>query len=256
MGDSKGPLIIFLCVLIFGACYFYGLNGLKTTAVKLNWEMTTIHNGLFSKIYRPEVTSVLTDLTHSPKTLTSPSVVDQAADKMRNTLLERIDALDRLQLALTKNDSPKVKAGQCCKYKASSGKYDKNFFTSTNADNVCFMDGSRNCFGIGSNDCENAYANEEFLNSAKTNRENVRGIAWQYFGEDSTGMWSNYPSSFVEGCDKYDPRLRPWYFSALSTKPMDVIVIVDTSGSMMINDRQVSANTAAKTIVNMLLIRY
>merc|ERR1711988_1369599 len=117
MDDSKGPLIIFLSVLLFGASYFYGLNRIKNTKVKLNWEKTQTHHGIFNKIYRPEVTSVLTDQAYFSETLTTPSVLDQAEEKMKNTLLSRIDALDRLRVGLTKADSPKIKADQCCKYK-------------------------------------------------------------------------------------------------------------------------------------------
>eukprot|EP00944_MAST-04C_sp_MAST-4C-sp1_P000394 g394.t1 len=57
--------------------------------------------------------------------------------------------------------------------------------------------------------------------------------SWQYFGAQYTGMFAQYPASIKTQCwcDSYDPRYRPWYSAAI-TGPKDMILILDTSGSM------------------------
>ena len=48
------------------------------------------------------------------------------------------------------------------------------------------------------------------------------------------------------GCVRtYDARFRPWYSTA-STGPKDIIIVLDTSGSMIKNDRLATAKNAAK----------
>ena len=57
--------------------------------------------------------------------------------------------------------------------------------------------------------------------------------SWQYFGGQETGMFAQFPTDIKTQCwcDKYDPRYRPWYASAV-TGPKDIILVLDVSGSM------------------------
>ena len=57
--------------------------------------------------------------------------------------------------------------------------------------------------------------------------------SWQYFGGQYTGMFAQYPASIQSQCwcDTYDPRYRPWYTAAV-TGPKDMILVLDSSGSM------------------------
>ena len=70
----------------------------------------------------------------------------------------------------------------------------------------------------------------------------------QYFG-DRHGFFRLYPGRHFETCGEYDPRVRPWY-SAGSTAPMSVVVIVDLSGSM--SSKIDSARAAAKHLISTL----
>ncbi|CAD7695492.1 unnamed protein product, partial [Ostreobium quekettii] len=71
-------------------------------------------------------------------------------------------------------------------------------------------------------------------------------FTWSYIGT-ATGImriWPGQPrtrgleeGSFDEtlgNCRTYDPRIRPWFIAA-SSGPKDVVIVVDTSGSMMLN---------------------
>ncbi|GMH39187.1 hypothetical protein BSKO_07085 [Bryopsis sp. KO-2023] len=62
---------------------------------------------------------------------------------------------------------------------------------------------------------------------------------WTYVASVD-GTFRSYPvrhrrkdggEKHLEGCSTFDPRVRPWYIAA-STGPKDVVVVVDTSGSM------------------------
>ncbi|XP_074645886.1 voltage-dependent calcium channel subunit alpha-2/delta-3-like [Tubulanus polymorphus] len=64
------------------------------------------------------------------------------------------------------------------------------------------------------------------------NYKNDPGLSWQYFGSAS-GFFRIYPGMkwHYADIDLYDARMQPWYIEA-ATSPKDVVLIVDSSGSM------------------------
>lgn len=52
-----------------------------------------------------------------------------------------------------------------------------------------------------------------------------------YFFGSHTGIDRVYPARHSEVCGEYDPRTRPWYIAA-SSGPKNVLLVLDTSGSM------------------------
>lgn len=73
-------------------------------------------------------------------------------------------------------------------------------------------------------------------------------LSWQFFGS-STGFMRQFPASKWEQdpVDLYDCRLRSWYIEA-ATSPKDVVILVDTSGSMTGQRKDI-----AKHVVNNIL---
>jgi len=76
-----------------------------------------------------------------------------------------------------------------------------------------------------------------------------------YYGSDS-GVFRIYPANPKQCPSKYntyDPRLRPWYVAAASG-PKDVVLVLDTSGSMGSYNRLNIMKDAAKYVINTLSV--
>lgn len=74
-------------------------------------------------------------------------------------------------------------------------------------------------------------------------------IKWQYFASEE-GTLANYPAfEDTEDCRSYDPRFRPFYVETATPKPKDVVLVLDTSGSMK-GSRLRIAKEAAKTFLS------
>ena len=80
--------------------------------------------------------------------------------------------------------------------------------------------------------------------------------AWHFSGFQQTGLYRNWPAIYqcrtehqCSGCS--DPRFRGWYAGAASG-PKDVVIIIDTSGSMRTSGRMAAAIEAAQWTVNTL----
>jgi hypothetical protein len=80
--------------------------------------------------------------------------------------------------------------------------------------------------------------------------------AWHFSGFQQTGLYRTWPAIYqcrtehqCSGCS--DPRFRGWYAGAASG-PKDVVIIIDTSGSMRTAGRMAAAIEAAQWTVNTL----
>ena len=73
-----------------------------------------------------------------------------------------------------------------------------------------------------------------------------------YFGGHN-GAFRIYPARHSETCGNYDTRKRPWYVAA-SSGPKDVVLVLDTSGSMATSDRINLVRTAANDVIDALTI--
>lgn len=72
-----------------------------------------------------------------------------------------------------------------------------------------------------------------------------------YFGSKN-GAFRIYPARHSEACGEFDPRLRPWYVAA-SSGPKNLVLVLDTSGSME-GERLDLMKKAAKQVVNTMTI--
>lgn len=79
------------------------------------------------------------------------------------------------------------------------------------------------------------------------------GVApWAWYFGSQTGAFRMWPARQTENCGLYDPRVRPWYVAA-SSGPKNVIMVLDTSGSMQ-GVRIELLKEAAKRVVSTLTV--
>ena len=73
-------------------------------------------------------------------------------------------------------------------------------------------------------------------------------LRWQYIGTPN-GVFRIYPGDVDEQCASYDPRVRPWYVAA-TNGPLNVVLVLDTSASMVRYNRLRLMKEAALRIVD------
>jgi hypothetical protein len=93
--------------------------------------------------------------------------------------------------------------------------------------------------------------NTEFRRVVNREYTSAERTAYLYYGDQASGMYFQWPA--INYCGDYDPRLRPWYVMAV-TGPKDIVMIVDTSGSMANGDPP--RTTAAMAAVEGLLLTF
>lgn len=78
-------------------------------------------------------------------------------------------------------------------------------------------------------------------------------LKWSYFGSQE-GSFRIYPAPMRDSCTNYDPRFRPWFVSAATPEPKDLVLVADSSSSMLNGDppRIGLAIDAAKVVLSTL----
>ena len=88
-------------------------------------------------------------------------------------------------------------------------------------------------------------------NAAKEADIDMSRVGYEYYGSQTVGSYTGWPG--LDWCLEadYDPRFRPWYATAASG-PKDVVIVIDTSGSMTSGGRMNMAIDAAKKVIKTL----
>ena len=74
-------------------------------------------------------------------------------------------------------------------------------------------------------------------------------IKWQYFASDE-GVMTNFPVYHdKDECSEYDPRYRPFYVETATPEAKDVVLVIDTSASM-VGEKMYIAKESAKTVLD------
>ena len=86
--------------------------------------------------------------------------------------------------------------------------------------------------------CWTRLLDETYLANHATNSANsafpaAADLPLSYIGEEATGLFRDFPARYRAECGGYDPRIRPWYTTAMAP-PKDTVILIDASGSMSV----------------------
>ncbi|XP_062591885.1 VWFA and cache domain-containing protein 1-like [Saccostrea cucullata] len=137
-----------------------------------------------------------------------------------------------------------IRHQDCC----VDGTYQKNlhFRTRVSVDSFCYSKPSY---------VENAnikYPTMDILTTMKDNHQNNKNLQFQYIAFTS-GLFINYPSTKLTDCNSFDPRIRPYFVSSTTSKPRDVVLVLDISASMS-GDKLRETRDAAITVMETLSV--
>lgn len=133
---------------------------------------------------------------------------------------------------------------ECCKTKDISSNLEYDFRFRQRVDHA------KACVKISESARSNRrYLDDLFVNEMKQMLHDYPFVKWQYFGSEE-GMLTLFPAfEDKAACSSYDPRFRPWYVETATPEPKDVVLVIDTSGSMGTALMNV-AREAAKTVLS------
>ena len=133
-------------------------------------------------------------------------------------------------------------AEECCKADKSKLKYDVRFRSKVDLDNICLK-------VSGTASSNPVLLDETVFTEMKQISKKYPFIKWQYFGSKE-GVLTNFPVyEDKEDCPKYDPRYRPFYVETATLDAKDVVLVIDTSRSM-VGDKIDKAKEAANTVLD------
>ncbi|XP_078343118.1 VWFA and cache domain-containing protein 1-like [Oculina patagonica] len=194
-----------------------------------------------------EMQNYFDSLQYQKRTIKGEDITPQLAVKLSNKFEARFQVAKRLKKAVedsytrSANAAPKT---ECCNVNKSTLKYDERFHSKVDLENVCLKIS-------GSASPNPVHLDENVLKEMKDISRTYPFIKWQYFGSEE-GVMTNFPVfDDKEECDKYDPRYRPFYVETATPEAKDVVLVIDTSQSM-IGDKLYNAKEAAKTVLDTL----
>ena len=95
------------------------------------------------------------------------------------------------------------------------------------------------------------HLDKEIFKEIKAISEEYPSVKWIYFASEE-GVMTTFPAyDDPVPCDWYDPRFRPFYVDTATPEAKDVVLVIDTSWSM-VGDKLDVAKQAAKTVLDTL----
>ena len=184
-------------------------------------------------------------LKYHKQTIEGEKITSSLAFKLAEKFKTRYEVAKRLKRAVEASyqraGKPKP-AEECCKADKSKLKYDVRFRSNVDLDNICLK-----VSGTASRDP--VLLDEHVFNEMKQISETYPFIKWQYFGSKE-GILTNFlVYEDKEDCPKYDPRYRPFYVETATLDAKDVVLVIDTSRSM-VGDKIDKAQEVANTVLD------
>ena len=187
----------------------------------------------------------LNSFKYHKQTIKGERITTSLAFKLAEKFKTRYEVAKRLKVAVEasyKRAGKPKPAEECCKADKSKLKYDVRFRSNVDLDNICLK-------VSGTASSNPVLLDETVFSEMKQISEKYPFIKWQYFGSKE-GVLTNFPVyEDKEECPKYDPRYRPFYVETATPEAKDVVLVIDTSNSM-VGDKFDKAKEAANTVLD------
>ena len=184
-------------------------------------------------------------LKYHKETIKGEEITTSLAFKLAEKFKTRYEVAKRLKVAVEasyKRAGKPKPAEECCKADKSKLKYDVRFRSNVDLNSICLK-------VSGTASSNPVLLDETVFNEMKQISETYPFIKWQYFGSKE-GVLTNFPAyEDKEECPKYDPRYRPFYVETATPEAKDVVLVIDTSNSM-VGDKFDKAKEAANTVLD------
>ena len=205
----------------------------------VTWQIKPIYFLLLFQVY-------LNGLQYHKQTIKGEDATQSLAIKLADKFKTRFEVAKRLKRAV---EASYARAGQhwpakeCCEADKSKLKYDVRFRSKVDLDNICLK-------VSGSASPSRTLLDEGVFSEMKQISKTYPFIKWQYFGSEE-GVMTNFPVyDDKEECSRYDPRYRPFYVETATPEAKDVVLVIDTSASMVGENKINIAREAANTVLD------
>nr|XP_006815782.1 PREDICTED: VWFA and cache domain-containing protein 1-like [Saccoglossus kowalevskii] len=163
-------------------------------------------------------------LRFGPLSLAGDDVIEQMELAIRQKIVSTVKAIENIRESVEKSfEQTEIAFTPCCEIPN-----DLEFNTAFGKS----LDPRIGCTRIADNaDPNPRFLSNEVIDVMKENYNSFSNLKWQYFGSEE-GIFTIYPASLIDDCANYDHRFRPWYVEAATPEPKNVVIVIDTSGSM------------------------
>ncbi|PFX25481.1 VWFA and cache domain-containing protein 1 [Stylophora pistillata] len=228
-------------LLIVSLCELSWLNDVSAwlDGTKLSQALTRLTT---DGLRIPEIQGQIDKLEFHEESVSGASIILSLTSEIAEKFTERFKVVQSLKQAVEESyNRSHTYFGQweCCQieYRPSNLEYDARFRQR--------VDVQRACVKIsGTASKKRRYLDELVVSKMKQISNDFPFIKWQFFGS-AEGMLTLFPAfGDKASCSGYDPRLRPWYVETAIPEPKDVVLVVDTSGSIGTNLMNITKEAA------------
>ena len=165
--------------------------------------------------------------------------------KLSDKFKTRFKIAERLKKAVEDAYGPKEKPfKECCEFDKASLEYDVRFRVKVDLNSMCMKIS-------GTSPKSPMHLDKEIYKEIKAISEEYPSVKYIYFASEE-GVMTIFPAyDDPVPCDSYDPRFRPFYVDNATPEAKDVVLVIDTSWSM-VGDKLAVAKQAAKTVLDTL----
>ncbi|XP_071178352.1 VWFA and cache domain-containing protein 1-like isoform X1 [Mytilus edulis] len=162
-----------------------------------------------------------------PKTDTGNEILKRIQSNLDTTLenLDRVLNNVKNKLVAVNKDSDTTDLPNCCDLSDNGLTYALKFQTKVDFKQACITTSSIKTDNL-------KYPTDDISDIMKKDYQDNRNVLWQHYST-TEGVFVLYPATKCKDCQHFDPRFTTPYASTASPTDKDVVIVIDTSESML-----------------------